>query len=175
MFSDYQALFDTMEIKSSAYEDAKRIVLYRYTGYGNIPPYFLAALHLREGDLDFTTWLHNGDSLQHRTVNVPVGRIPNALPPFTWEQGVQDTITLNHWNEIQTWDIVTMLREAEMFNGLYYARHNLNSPYLWANTNHYQSGKFDRDGHYNPELVDKQKGVAAIIRLLSDKTLGIVQ
>jgi len=42
------------------------------------------------------------------------------------------------------------------------------SPYLWAGTNQYRSGKYVRDGVYDPSKVDPQLGCAALLMALME-------
>jgi lysozyme family protein len=51
----------------------------------------------------------------------------------------------------------------EMYNGLGYAAKGKPSPYVWASTNQYVKGKYVSDDHYDPNVVDKQEGCAAIL------------
>ena len=37
------------------------------------------------------------------------------------------------------------------------------SPYVWAGTDQYRSGKFVRDGVYDPNVVDSQLGCAGLL------------
>jgi len=69
-----------------------------------------------------------------------------------------------------------ILGTLEDFNGRGYIKYHPDvlTPYLWSKTNHYVKGKYASDGKFDPELVDKQVGVAAIYKYLTDKTLGLV-
>ena len=42
------------------------------------------------------------------------------------------------------------------------------SPYLWSGTNQYRSGKYVRDGLYDPGKVDSQLGCAALLIALME-------
>lgn len=55
---------------------------------------------------------------------------------------------------------------AERFNGLGYRieRIKINSPYLWSGTDMYSSGKYVEDGKYRGDVVDKQAGIAAVLK-----------
>jgi hypothetical protein len=37
------------------------------------------------------------------------------------------------------------------------------SPYLWAGTDQYRSGKYVRDGVYDPNVIDSQAGCAGLL------------
>jgi peptidoglycan hydrolase-like protein with peptidoglycan-binding domain len=51
----------------------------------------------------------------------------------------------------------------ETYNGVGYANRGKPSPYLWAGTNQYGSGKFVADGVYDASHVDNQPGCAGLI------------
>ena len=74
---------------------------------------------------------------------------------------------------ITSWDIVTILSELEKYNGTGYIKNHPSvlTPYLWSKTNHYTRGKYSSDGHFDPNLVDKQIGCMPLIRYITDKTL----
>ena len=59
-----------------------------------------------------------------------------------------------------------MLYLFEKFNGFGYVKRGINTPYLWSYTNHYSKGKFAGDGKFDPNLVSKQPGTAAIMKAL---------
>jgi hypothetical protein len=50
-----------------------------------------------------------------------------------------------------------------MYNGLGYASKGVPSPYLWAGTNQYSSGKYVADGKHDPNHVDQQLGCVAML------------
>lgn len=56
-----------------------------------------------------------------------------------------------------------MLTVMEQYNGLGYAYKNTPSPYIWSGTDQYQKGKYIRDHVFDPNVVDKQLGVAGLI------------
>lgn len=70
-----------------------------------------------------------------------------------------------------------MLTLLEMYNGLGYYRKGIPSPYIWAGTDQYKKGKYVRDGVFDPEVVDKQLGVAGLIMCLdeADDTISYPQ
>src|SRR6185437_13147463 len=63
----------------------------------------------------------------------------------------------------------------EQYNGLGYAARGMPSPYLWAGTDQYRSGKYVRDGVYDSHAVDSQPGCAGLLLALSelDPTIGL--
>jgi lysozyme family protein len=61
-----------------------------------VPWFFVACLHYRESDLDFATYLGNGQSLNRVTTEVPRGRGP--FPSF--EAGAIDALQLQGFTKI---------------------------------------------------------------------------
>ena len=61
----------------------------------------------------------------------------------------------------------------ELYNGLGYASKGVPSPYLWAGTDQYRSGKYVRDGVYDPNHVDQQLGCVAMLKSMMaiDRTI----
>src|SRR4029077_15766876 len=56
------------------------------------------------------------------------------------------------------WTIGPLLTKLEEYNGLGYAARGVPSPYVWSGTDQYRSGKYVRDGIYDPNAVDSQPG-----------------
>ncbi|AGY57163.1 hypothetical protein [Gloeobacter kilaueensis] len=128
-----------------------------------VPWWFVAALHYRESNLDFDTYLGNGDPLDKPTRNVPAGRGPFA----TWHEGAIDALRLQGYVGLSWLDMATALRRAERFNGVAYRKMGLPSPYVWAATTIQRPGKYVRDHVFDPKAVDFQLGVAAIWKYLA--------
>ena len=61
-----------------------------------VPWQVISLIHHMESDSDFTTHLHNGDSLKRRTIQVPAGRPKEGKPPFTWEESAIDALKYDH-------------------------------------------------------------------------------
>ncbi len=144
----------------------------RYRAVGepfSVPWWVIGALHYRESSFDFNRWLANGDPLSQPTTNTPKG----LGPVKSWEEGARLSISAALWNKRMSWDLSSALTHLEAYNGLGYVYHNLCSPYVWAGTNLYTKGKFSADGKYDPELVDKQVGCAAIALILKAKGIEI--
>lgn len=182
----YQELFDSATIRPEWQHQVDTIVAkieehrseYQNVAYLvniNMPWYFVGVVHNMEASLDFTKHLHNGDSLLHRTVHVPAGR-PVQNPEngfahgYTWQESAVDALKLKGFDKYHDWDIPSMLYRLEAYNGFGYSKyHGINTPYLWSGTNQYTKGKYAADGKYDPELVSKQVGGAAILKLLIQK------
>jgi lysozyme family protein len=136
-----------------------------------IPWYVVAVIHSRESDFDFGTHLFNGDPLNARTVNEPAGMPLSPEPPYTWHQGAIAALQYDGLDKVVNWGIANTLYTLERYNGLGYWKYNINSPYIWAGTNQYSSGKYVSDGRYDPDAVDEQLGCAAILKRLFEKDL----
>lgn len=125
--------------------------------------YHVSIFHCLECSLDFSRYLGNGQSIRHKTTIVPKGRGPFN----SFEEGAIDAIKIQGINKINDWSIGGTLWTIEKFNGLGYDKyHDMPSPYLWSGTQHYTKGKYDKDGHFNPELVSSQIGAALLLREL---------
>lgn len=131
-----------------------------------MPWWFVAITHYMEGAGKFTRHLHNGDPLTARTVNVPKGRPVLGQPPFSWEESAIDAMRYMKYDKVTDWSIENCLNLFEKYNGMGYKKKGVPSPYLWSYTQFYQSGKYEFDGKYNPNLVSKQPGVVAIMKAL---------
>ncbi len=132
-----------------------------------VPWYVVGLIHGLEGSFDFHTHLHNGDSLQHRTVNVPRGRPIKGSPPFTWKESAVDSLEYEHFTSWHDWSVAGMLFKFESYNGWGYRRHGINSPYLWSGSNLYDKGKYAEDNVYDKNLVSKQVGAAVALKYLT--------
>lgn len=135
-----------------------------------VPWWWIAVTHMRESSCNFAGVLHNGEHIigtGRKTRLVPAGR-----GPFTsWEQAAIDAIKLKGLHKISDWSIERALYECERFNGWGYYWKRLPSPYVWAGTTLYRSGKYIADGKYDPSHVDTQLGCAAVLKSL--EKLGI--
>lgn len=131
----------------------------------------IACMHYRESSLNFNTQLGQGDPLNRVSVHVPKGRGPFK----SFEDGAYDALVncAPYAARIHDWSIPFALTTLEMYNGLGYARHGVPSPYVWSGMSPYHSGKYVADGVYDPNTVDKQLGVAGIIKLLPAVTASV--
>jgi len=177
LIADYQKLWDTMVIKPELMkliqQRVNSILVYRkrYEAVAakiKMPWYLIACIHSMEGGLSFEKHLHNGDSLKARTVRVPPGRPHTGTPPFTWEDSAYDALIYKGFDKITSWSVPRMLYTLEGYNGYGYRQFHpqVKSPYLWSFTTHYKIGKYDKDGHFDPELVSQQIGAAVLLKLL---------
>lgn len=174
----YQNLWETCIIPQKHRMECKKIALKllehkkRYMKVAektDVPWEFIAVIHNMESSRSFSKHLHNGDSLNMRTIHVPKGR-PLSNPPFTWEESAIDAILFKKLNKIDWTEITSWLFQLERYNGWGYRKYHsdVNSPYLWSKSNHYTAGKYVKDGKWSPTAVSKQCGAAVILKLLKD-------
>lgn len=133
--------------------------------FTTVPWYLIAILHLRESDMDFKTYLGNGDPLSRQTVNVPAGR-----GPFTGEHafrdGAIDALKVDGLSSVKDWRLEKILYYCEIYNGAGYDMRGLPSPYVWGGTNIQKAGKYVSDGRFSSSAWDGQPGCAAILKTL---------
>lgn len=156
---------------------AKRLVAakQRYVTVQNktgVPWFFIAVVHERESSQNFNGQLGQGDPLHSVSVHVPAGRGPFS----TWEESAFDAlVNCNPFSaRCKDWSIGSLLTECEKYNGLGYANKGVPSPYVWSGTDQYHSGKYVRDGVYDPNVVDKQLGCAGLLMAMMALDSSIV-
>jgi uncharacterized protein (TIGR02594 family) len=126
-----------------------------------VPYWVVAILHRMESDSNFKTHLHNGDSLNDYTVQVPQGRPKKGTPPFSFTESAIDALKYDKIDQTEVWSIDNILELFEKWNGFGYKKKGVPSPFLWSYTNKYIKGKYTGDGFYDPDAVSKQIGCAA--------------
>jgi len=129
------------------------------TRTNGVPWFLIGILHMRESDGDFSTYLGDGERLNHPTHCVPQGRGPFGC----FEDGAVDALGHEGFQKSTDWTIGSILFHMEQFNGEGYFDRGLPSPYVWAGSDQYRSGKFGSDGHFDKNLVDKQLGGAVML------------
>lgn len=127
----------------------------------SVPWFIVAAIHEREASQRWDTQLGQGDPLDEISVHVPAGRGPFK----SWEDGAVDALAncapyAVRWRD---WSVGGSLSLLEQYNGLGYAARGLPSPYIWSGTDQYRSGKYVRDGVFDPNAVDTQPGCAGLL------------
>jgi lysozyme family protein len=66
------------------------------------------------------------------------------------------------------------LFRIESHDGFGYRTHNVKSPFIWACTNLYTTGKYVADGVFDPNVQEKKCGAAALLKLLmQDQTAPV--
>ena len=126
-----------------------------------VPWAFIAVAHERECSQDWTGSLAQGDPWNRVSIHVPAGRGPFK----SWEDAAFDALTncAPHAAGNRDWSIGGTLAMLEQYNGLGYAARGRPSPYIWSGTDQYISGKYVRDGVYDPGAVDSQLGCAGLL------------
>lgn len=175
---EYQSLLDTIELTRP---DQIRATTAKLLGFADrykevekltgVPWYFVAVIHYRESNCDFNTHLHNGDSLARRTVRVPRGYPKTHSGPFTWIESAVDALKLKGLHLNTDWSWPRICYELERYNGFGYRQYHPStlSPYLWAGTSHYTSGKYVSDGKWSSTTEDVQLGTIPLIVNLGAK------
>lgn len=178
-------MFHTMTIHKNVYDENGRLIIQDILGkIGNIVDrifahkrqyehvshtfpnpirwYHVALIHLMEGELNFNTYLGNGQSLYRKTTIVPKGRGPFK----NFYEGAVDAIRYKNLDKIQDWSIGSTLEMFERWNGWGYVLYHptVNSPYLWSCTNYYTKGKYVSDGRFRKNAVSSQIGIAPIYK-----------
>jgi lysozyme family protein len=136
-----------------------------------VPWWFIAVVHEREASQRWDTQLGQGDPLHSVSVHVPAGRGPFK----TWEDGAYDALVncAPHAAGNHDWSAGAALTMLEQYNGLGYAAKGQPSPYVWSGTDQYVSGKYVRDGVYDPSAVDVQLGCAGLLMTMSTMDLSV--
>ncbi|MGA2058080.1 MAG: hypothetical protein ABSG88_22590 [Bradyrhizobium sp.] len=126
-----------------------------------VPWPVIAVIHERECSQDWTRSLAQGDPWDRVSVHVPAGRGPFK----SWEDAAVDALNdcAPYAGRNKDWSIGALLTKLEEYNGLGYAARGVPSPYLWAGTDQYRSGKYVRDGVYDPNVIDSQPGCAGLL------------
>jgi lysozyme family protein len=130
-----------------------------------VPWSMIAVIHERECSQDWTRSLAQGDPWDRMSVHVPAGR-----GPFTsWEDAAVDALNdcAPYAGRNKDWSIGALLTKLEQYNGLGYAARGLPSPYVWAGTDQYRSGKYVRDGVFAPSVIDSQPGCAGLLMAMT--------
>ena len=145
MTANQETSFNEFKEHYAKYYD-KYQELAQQTGY---PAELIAAIHWRESSGDFNRNLQEGGSLD------PYGTFENSA-----KQALSSDYGKIDENDIQTW-----LDYAEHYNGMGYTNNGYGpSPYVWAGTSKYSSGKYVRDHVYSADAVDDQIGVAMMLK-----------
>ena len=174
---EYRALWESMTINKaravSVLATARKIAagkaqyesVSRETG---VPWHVIGIIHAMECGLNFGKHLHNGDPLTARTVQVPKGRPKVGNAPFSWTESAIDAIRYDGLDKVEDWSLERICWELECYNGTGYLRHHpeVNTPYLWSFTNHYERGKYVSDGKWSATAVSGQAGAMALLKAL---------
>ena len=174
---EYTRLFETCIIRPehvTAVASLVKTILSnepRYLSVANetsVPWFVIAVIHSMECSLGFDKHLHNGDLLTKRTWRVPAGRPISGTPPFTWEKSAIDALDYDGLTKWKNWSLPGTLYKLEAYNGFGTRKRQINTPYLWSFSFHYDRGKFVNDGEFNPNAISKQCGAAVLLRRMAE-------
>jgi lysozyme family protein len=129
-----------------------------------VPWWFIAVVHERECSQNWSGSLAQGDPWNAISVHVPAGRGPFR----SWQEAAVDALVncpphAARWTDWSAGGALTIL---EQYNGLGYAARGIPSPYIWSGTDQYRSGKYIRDGVFDPSAVDSQLGCAGLLKAM---------
>jgi lysozyme family protein len=126
-----------------------------------VPWSAIAVIHERECSQNWACSLAQGDPWDRVSIHVPSGRGPFR----SWEEAAIDALANcpPYAARNKDWTIGQALTKLEEYNGLGYAARRLPSPYIWSGTDQYKSGKYVRDGVFDPNAVDSQLGCAGLL------------
>jgi lysozyme family protein len=125
-----------------------------------VPQVWMATSFEREASSNFADSPAQGDRWDRRSVHVPAGRGPFS----DWKSAAIDAYRIDGLQLVGTpnWTWARFCYEGEVFNGMGYRAHGIHSPYLWAGTNNYSSGKYVADGVWSSSAVDQQLGIVPV-------------
>lgn len=134
------------------------------SGKTGVPWFIIAVIHERESSQRWDRSLAQGDPWNRVSTHVPRGRGPFS----SFEEAAIDALKncppyAARWSDWSAGGSLTLL---ELYNGLGYSKRGKPSPYVWAGTNQYVSGKYVADGVYDPNVVDSQLGCALILHCM---------
>jgi lysozyme family protein len=130
-----------------------------------VPWFVVAVVHEREASQRWDRGLAQGDPWGAVSVHVPKGRGPfKSFRAAAFDALVNCAPKAARWTDWSVGGVLTLLEE---YNGLGYAMRGVASPYIWAGTNQYSSGKYVSDGKYDPSVVDSQLGCAGLLAAMA--------
>jgi len=129
-----------------------------------VPWFAIAVIHERECSQSWHGSLAQGDPWDKVSIHVPAGRGPFN----SWEAAAIDALVncAPYAARNRDWSPSGTLTKLEEYNGLGYAARGRPSPYIWSGTDQYASGKYVRDGVYDPSVIDQQRGYAGLLRAM---------
>ena len=173
--TEYQTLFESCSFVRT--DDIQRAVarvsagratyeLLAAASNNDMPWFAIGCIHWLESNCNFDRHLHNGDPLTARTVRVPANRPPSDAgdPPFSFEISARDALNIEGFTAWNDWSVPGCLFMWEKYNGFGYRFHGVNSPYLWACSQHYRKGLFPRDHVWDPEGISQAVGTAVMLK-----------
>jgi lysozyme family protein len=167
---EYESLLARMvitrkdEIEAVAHKLLGFVHVGRYTQVSietGVPVVWMATSFEREASSDFSRSPAQGDHWNAVSIHVPRGRGP--FP--SWAAAAKDAYHIDGLDQIGAgnWTAARACYEGEVFNGFGYRAHGVHSPYLWAGSNNYVSGKYVADGVWDAHHVDTQLGIVPVM------------
>jgi lysozyme family protein len=127
-----------------------------------VPALWLMPVWYREKP-SFNAYFGNGDALDRPTTHVPRNRGPFQ----SWEDGVVDSLALDHISVPKAWTWALACYEWELWNGFGPRNHGRASGYVWSGTSVYQGGKYVADGVWSRGTYDSQLGCVALAKAIN--------
>lgn len=168
--------------------EANRARYERVAKAAHLPAALIAAIHYREGSMNFNGYLHNGDPLGSPTTHVPKGIL---FRKGQWEEAAIHALggnikdangrrSLQYKRKLRqqlgidenTTDMGKLLTFAEKYNGLGYRGRNLRSCYVYGGTNLNCQGMYVADHEFDPNKKDQRLGIAAMLMGAQTKESG---
>lgn len=178
LWHEYAELWDKMVVNPSRVDEFDQIAEYAFLNRQKylvveentgVPWPLIACFHKRESDAQdkhgnplFTSYLGNGQPLNKRTTIEPIGRGP--FPTF--EAGAIDALKYDKLTLVVEWRLEKQIYYGELLNGFGNRFHGVRSSYLWGGTNNQQKGKFIRDHVFDSSVLDKQPGLAPMLKAI---------
>lgn len=169
--SKLQRLFDTCIIQEEKYPEVDALLKQilkgkdRYDAVSNkhsVPWCVTAIVHATVCNCDFKVHLHNGDSLNGRTTNIPIGYPKGGRPPFTWEQSAEDVFLFYKWHKWNDWSVPGILHNLEIIGREDYDLHATAYSKLWHYSNHFEAEKKGQN---------QKCGAAILLRRMAEKQM----
>lgn len=129
-----------------------------------VPWWAIAVIHERESSQNWQRSLAQGDPWDRVSTHVPRGRGPFK----SWEEAAIDALVNcgPYLARKKDWSTGGALANLELYNGAGYVNRGVPSPYVWAGTDQYKSGKYVADGVFDPGAIDAQPGCAGMLKAM---------
>ena len=180
--ADYRRLFTDCVVAADRIAEIEEIVTgivgdrARYEAVAQtleMPWFVVAVFHYLATERSFECHLHNSDPLIERTTHLPDGRPPEGAPPFSWEESAIDALKLQFFDQWRDWSLPGVLFKLEGYDTWAYRLHRpeVNSPYLWCGSNHYERGRFIAEDTWSDTAVASRCGGAVLLRRMAERGL----
>jgi len=163
-----------MNANRGKYEEVSRRLEQKTGGKKKIPWEVIAAIHYREGDMNFHTYLHNGNRLGKPTTDVPAGiNFPDSEEG--WLNASVDALGREAYLDNMKTDslggLANIAEYSEKYNGPAYRNKGKNSPYVWAWSSGLSvAGLIMKDHGPITDRKDERLGIMPIVMELAGYT-----